>query len=267
MKTVFKNALHSAFRSDNDAKDVTLDTNGDGDVYYPLLDTATMLSETTEEAPTRIVEREYDDESWTMCDGDDTLNAQFERFVEWHEFLTGDNRTNWFELGQLFMEKLGFYQQARDNTYNNENDLSSDFVYEVWTETDDVTDWIYNDTEETVAVIYPHHGGDARGNYGAPVFLRSTGEYTLPLDWVCQFYLVGMIIEGEYVERSDIDEPYTIDEEWQTGYASSPFYHMSKQFEDEAMSQPYGCDEGQFWATMKGTGQIVKVAVSAPYYS
>ena len=133
--STFKNTIHDSFGSDYDSKSVELDTGTDGKIYYPILDTATMLSETMEQA--QLTDSE-----------NDTLADKFERYVDWFEFLSGDDSLSWFELGQQFMRFIGFHDQSRGNTYNNENDLSSDFVYEFWTENENTSDWICNEVEE-----------------------------------------------------------------------------------------------------------------------
>lgn len=88
------------------------------------------------------------------------------------EYIEG----TWFDAGREFMERLGYTQIARDNTYNGENDLSQEYVWEVW-EIDESPDWIWADTARdhpikgipnTVVLVYVHTGADVRGGYAKP---------------------------------------------------------------------------------------------------
>jgi hypothetical protein len=93
-----------------------------------------------------------------------------ERFEEWAA-LEENSDMSWFEAGETFAtEVLGLVQLVRDNTYNNENDLSQDYVWEVYSESDK-GDWIYDD--DAIMVCYAHTGCDVRGGYSYPLFLNT----------------------------------------------------------------------------------------------
>ena len=153
---------------------------------YPMISVSHMISELAEEQ-TEIMDR-------------------IQKVADENEEMP------WFEVGTQAMEDLGFIQQARDNTYNNENDLDQDFVWEVWTpEGEDVSDWIYCD--EAVIVLYLHTGCDVRGGYSRPLAVKfDLSEYCMPLDWTCEYYC-ETLEDGE-------------NERFQSGYSSSPRHEV-----------------------------------------
>ena len=156
------------------------------------------------------------------CEVDFELQAQFEEWAAREE----NSELSWFEAGEQFAtEVLGLQQLARDNTYNGENDLSQDYVWEVYAE-DDRRDWIYND--DALFVCYAHTGCDIRGGYAYPLFLRCQGDYAVPLDLVAEFYISEGRLNGEDIEEHELRE---LDEEWMCGYSSNPGYQLSKSIE------------------------------------
>ena len=83
------------------------------------------------------------------------------------------------------MERLGYHQLARDNTYNwGSNDLDQCFVFEVWSK-DESEEWIY--AEDAVVLVYAHTGADVRGGYARPIAVVFDGEYSVPIDIVVNF--------------------------------------------------------------------------------
>ena len=95
---------------------------------------------------------------------------------------------DWFTVGRDFMLSQGWYLQAKDNTYNGENDLSQDYVWEVWTRDEQPSDWIYsNDPDDSRCVVYVHTGCDVRGGYGRPIPCGSESDYAVPMDLCAGF--------------------------------------------------------------------------------
>lgn len=89
-------------------------------------------------------------------------------------------------LLHLGIETMTNYENnARDNTYDNENDFSADFTWTVWLDENDSSDWVWN-REAAYIAICRHLGGDPRGNYGGVSLYRlddSIGDSGF-LDWV-----------------------------------------------------------------------------------
>lgn len=144
------------------------------------------------------------------------------------------------------MKTKTFEVVARDNTYNNENDLSSDFTWSIWSDDPD-GDWCYADG--VFVAICQHIGGDPRGNYGTPRLYRADDLAESGfLDWVvgwgcswsrCPVYLDIEPRELTRKQASDIvldvfDDQYSerISERCSIGYASSPSYELSTIADD-----------------------------------
>ena len=138
----------------SDVDYVSLDVGGDGDINYPIMNTARFLDSHCELATRELANGESE-----------TIQDQFERFCDWHSWLTGGDQCSWFEMGERFLESLGYTQHARDNTYNVENDLSQNYVWELWTKNENEADWINADRDDTVFVTFIHTGADIRGGY------------------------------------------------------------------------------------------------------
>jgi hypothetical protein len=118
----------------------------------------------------------------------DDLHDQFDKFLE-------TNDDDWFDAGTAFMESLGYHQHARDNVYNNDNDFSQVFVWEVWSKEPSEADWLY--AKDVVVVLYIHTGADVRGGYSPPLFVEARGfDYSMPIDWYVEVF-VKEIIEGK----------------------------------------------------------------------
>lgn len=158
------------------------------------------------------------------CEVDFDIQEQFEAWAALEE----NSDLSWFEAGKTFAtEVLGLTQLARDNTYNNENDLSQDYVWEVYSHFDNVKrDWIYDD--EAIMVCYAHTGCDVRGGYAYPLFMRCQGDYSIPMDIVAEWRISEGTRDGEEIEREECQE---LDEQWQIGYSSCPSYQFSKDIE------------------------------------
>jgi hypothetical protein len=184
------------------------------------------------------------------CDVDFELQAQFDEWVALEE----NSDLSWFEAGKTFCEDvLDLMQLARDNTYNRENDLSQNYVWEVYAE-EDKGDWIYADN--ALMVCYAHTGCDVRGGYAYPLFLRSQGDYAIPMDLTAEFYISEGRLNGEEIDENELRN---LDEQWQNGYTSNPSYHMSKDIE-----RVFGFTKTKDSVVAKlKTGEIVKIYASA----
>lgn len=178
------------------------------------------------------------------------------RFSEWQDGRDGD----WFSLAEEFCrDELGLFRHARDNTYNHDSDLSQCVVWEVWTDNEHESDWIYP-KGEALTVIFVHTGCDVRGGYGGPIFCRPSGDYPMPVD-LCAGYYAAEGVDADGNELTD-DQLRQIDERWQPGYSSYP----AGQVRDDIASLPDGDarDAQSFRAVLK-TGEAVKIFPVMPY--
>jgi len=156
---------------------------------------------------------------------DDELQAQWEKWDD-----ENGSELDYFESATTFCEEvLGLTRHARDNTYNSENDLSQNYVWEVWGN-EDTSDWIYPD-ENTVSVFFIHTGCDIRGGYSKPVFVRpedSGDEYSVPMNLVAGWYPIeAHDPEGNKVE--DIWSTPDVDSV-SIGYCSNPSYNLFENY-------------------------------------
>jgi hypothetical protein len=183
------------------------------------------------------------------CDVDFDIQKQFEEWAALEE----NSELSWFEAGEQFAtEVLGLQQLARDNTYNGENDLSQDYVWEVYSE-NDKGDWIYDG--DAIMVVYAHTGCDVRGGYAYPLFLRCKGDYAIPVDLCAEFYISEGRLNGEELDDDTCRE---LDEKWMLGYSSLPSYEFSKNIE-----RVFGFTKTQDSVVVKlKSGEIVKVYAS-----
>lgn len=108
---------------------------------------------------------------------------------------------------------LEYKSTSLDNVYNNENDFSSVFQWQVFYPADH-NDWIYADS--VYVAIEIHLGGDVRGNYG-PVRLYEAnylGDSGF-LDWVLGWHVTYS--NGEEVPEND---------RFSIGYSSHPYTEL-----------------------------------------
>lgn len=184
------------------------------------------------------------------CEVDFDIQDQFEAWAALEE----NSELSWFEAGETFAtEVLGLTQLARDNTYNNENDLSQDYVWEVYA-AEDGGDWIYQD--DALMVAYAHTGCDVRGGYAYPLFLRCQGDYSVPFDLTVEWRISEGTRDGEELSQEECQE---LDEQWSIGYSSNPTYQFSKDIE-KVIEDSATIDSVK--VKLK-SGEIVKVYASA----
>ena len=182
----------------------------------PIPEDTPMIREWDKGCPATLETTVYLNEAYEI---DEELQAAW---IVWNEEHGED--LDWFTSAMEFMEQAGYESCARDNVYNHENDLSQVFVWEVWRKPGrEHLDWIYDD--EAVIVVHVHTGCDVRGGYTSPVFCRTKGEYTAPVD-LCAQYRIDQLRENG-VELSD-EERQKRDEEWQCGYSSYPYGALEK---------------------------------------
>jgi hypothetical protein len=100
-----------------------------------------------------------------------------------------------------------------DNTYNNENDFSSDFQWQVYYPAGS-SDWCY--AKRAFVAIEVHQGGDVRGNYGR-IRLYSVDDLVDAgfLDWMLGWNVA-------YSDGSEVQE----NERFSVGYSSNPWCEM-----------------------------------------
>jgi len=118
-------------------------------------------------------------------------------------------------------------QLARDNTYNSEQDLSSQINFTVYGP--EGCDWCWAD--DIYVALCVHRGGDVRGNYGRCRIYRvdslaDTGFF----DWTIGWHVEAAPLSG--VDQDDLDQkhlaglPWAVDERLSErcspGYASLP---------------------------------------------
>ena len=131
---------------------------------------------------------------------------------------------SWFELVPDYLESLGFEQLARDNTYNGDNDLDQNFIYEVWNrpDSDRGIDWFYADCDSVLIVLYIHTGADIRGGYSKPLLGNfELSDYCMPFELSLDWYLEPL--DGE--ELPLWAESLNDSGELSCGYSSHPISH------------------------------------------
>jgi hypothetical protein len=169
-------------------------------------------------------------------DENETLDAEFQAFA-------AERDGSWFENEDEFLTSLGYVVAARDNTYNQDNDLSQDFVWCVWRHgnVEDRGDWVWDATKGQTVVsdegrelpayvttVFAHTGCDIRGGYSPPIFGAFDGETALP-DLVVGWYLAA---EDEADEDAEaVAAEWNDRGEFSVGYSSSPRYHLESKAE------------------------------------
>jgi len=145
----------------------------------------------------------------------------------------------------FFKEKTGmdYVHQTRDNTYNSEQDLSSQFVFSIFAP-EDCSDWCWSD--DVFVVIETHLGGDVRGNYSDFKVYRvdhigDTGFF----DWVCGWYAQPISDRYSHDELEDVNSRLSV------GYSSNPTSELRDLL--EAKTEPAWSDKhGAFVGRLAG---------------
>jgi hypothetical protein len=157
------------------------------------------------------------------------------------------------------------YQQVvRDNTYNQENDLSANFVYSVFAPVD-CSDWLWAD--DVFVVVESHLGGDVRGNYGPLAVYRvdsiaDTGFFDLVCGWHASPInsdAVGYLADCEHPELQAANDRLSI------GYSSRPTSELRNllwQGCEPVWSERLAC----YVARLADVPFAVRLEPTAPYY-
>ena len=134
-----------------------------------------------------------------------------------------DNKAQWAceILDVLDAFGIEYTDHGRDNTYNQENDLSSDFIWQVVTLGSDApSDWIWSDNPLTFVFIDKHEGGDPRGNYGPWRIHHAEGLGDSGFfDWQVGWHVADR--DGEEIEE--------LTERCSVGYAQCPTHELCEQ--------------------------------------
>lgn len=157
---------------------------------------------------------------------------------------------DWFASAAQFMDSMDMESVLRDNTYNQENDLTQDFVYSVYIPIGNASDEAIYAGEDVVTVLFIHCGCDVRGGYGRPLFCRGTGDYSIPTYPVVEF-----------ITESIDPELRSLGEKWQLGYSAHPWYQFNEDVE-EYCDRPSFLDADQVRVTLKTGGEVIVRAVA-----
>lgn len=151
-----------------------------------------------------------------------------------------------------------YRQELRDNTYNNENDFSANFVFSLYVP-EDCADWCY--ASDVFVTVERHLGGDVRGNYGPfAVFRVDNIAETGFLDWVCGWHAEPLPhdADAEWPALRALNDRFAI------GYSSWP----TAELRDALISkEPAWCDTRKAWlARLQDVPFPVVLHPVGPYY-
>ena len=184
-----------------------------------------------------------------------------------------DLENSWFESAALFMRTRGFVCVARGNTCNGENDLSQNYVWEVWLKPDEDNrlwhrkgdewvyhgDWMYR--RDAAVAVYTHNGCDVRGGYSRPLFCSpGGGDYCIPFD-LCAEYAAEPVAYPKDGPDIDFDHYQSLDETWRNGYSSWPYGRLE---EDVAEWHEGTRDRDSVEVTLR-SGERIRVRALPPY--
>jgi len=154
---------------------------------------------------------------------------------------------------------------TRDNTYNSENDFSSNFVFSVFAPVDR-SEWLYCD--DVFIVVETHLGGDVRGNYGSfQVFRVDNVAESGFLDWTLGWWAEPINPDAvDHLAKLEDQELQRANEEMGVGWSSHPSSHL---INDLIMpnTKPAWSDRLQCWVgRLRDVGFAVKLQPQEPYY-
>lgn len=177
---------------------------------------------------------EMDTERWleALFVPDPVMQAAYEQFEEENAF------TYPLEALQAFGEYMGYEFVESDNTYNYESDLDNVIDYTIFSR---ANEWYYDDS--TRIAVRSHQGGDVRGNYASPQFLKPKDDPEI------SFLAFGRPVVGW--SRADGKET----EEWETGYSSYPTGRINEDIE-----KVISCNKKKVEAQVQlKSGEVVRV--------
>jgi len=157
------------------------------------------------------------------------------------------------------------YQHVtRDNTYNSENDFSSNFVFSVYAP-EDCSDWLWSD--DVFVVVETHLGGDVRGNYGpARVYRVDSLAETGFLDWVVGWHASPINQDSvSYLADCECKELQAVNDRICIGYSSHPTSEVREhlwQGTEPVWSDRHGC----YVACLADVPFAVRLEPSEPCY-
>jgi hypothetical protein len=131
------------------------------------------------------------------------------------------------------------HQLTRDNTYNSENDLSSELNITIYG-ADENCDWCWAD--DIYVALSVHLGGDVRGNYGGVRIYRADSlADTGFLDWTLGWHVETAELSG--VDQDDLGKKHlegltwavddNLTERCSPGYANLPSSELYKGTTDD----------------------------------
>lgn len=133
-----------------------------------------------------------------------------------------------------------------DNTYNNENDFSSVFQWQVFYPAD-AGDWLYAD--DVYVAIEVHQGGDVRGNYGAVRLYRAddladSGFFDWCIGWHVNY------ANGEQVPDND---------RFSVGYSSNPTCEVQRHLKGDWQARVQWSDKRGCFVAPYNDGRFVEL--------
>lgn len=151
-----------------------------------------------------------------------------------------------------------YEQVTRDNTYNSENDFSSNFVFSIFAPVD-CSDWCYCD--DLFVAIEKHLGGDVRGNYGNfEVYRVDNIAESGFFDWVVGWYAqpIADDYDSEFPDLQRLNDRFCIGySSWPTGEVQDAL--ISKK---PTWSEKFNC----YVARLANVPFPVKLEPVEPYY-
>jgi hypothetical protein len=164
------------------------------------------------------------------------------------------------DLLAFFKEETGqdYVQQARDNTYNSEQDLSSQFVFSIFTP-EDCADWCWSDN--VFVSVETHLGGDVRGNYSDfKIYRVDNIAETGFLDWVCGWHASSLRdLAGDAGELDEVNDELSV------GYCARPTSRLGELLSPN--TEPAWSDKHKaFVCRLADYAFPVLVEPVAPYY-
>ena len=158
------------------------------------------------------------------------------------------------------------YQHVtRDNTYNSENDFSSNFVFSVFAPVE-CSDWLYAD--DVFIVVETHLGGDVRGNYGPyQVFRVDCVAESGFLDWTLGWWAEPINPDSaDHLAKLEDQELQRANDELSIGWSSHPTSHLENDLlmpgTKPAWSERLHCWVGR----LRDVGFAVKLHPAEPFY-
>jgi hypothetical protein len=185
----------------------------------------------------------------------DDLAEQFGEFLE-----TANRYAKIFDLEAEFMESLGYVSRGRDNTYNTDNDLDANIVWQVWDlKTADFRrrgdDWIYavDDVDDETGLplrvtTCAFNYGDPRGSYSDLRFVTgefSGGEYSAPVDVSVSYYFEP--IDPNDDDAVEVAQSLNNEGRFGAGYSGSPVSLLEREADSFDRN-----DEGEITVEIEG---------------